>query len=194
MQKAAPPLLSLLRSRLQAELLTLILLNPDREWTLTELAQRTGGSVSSAKRQVDLAAQTGVITSRRSGNTRLVTAQKSPLTAPLTELLLRSFGPKHVVAEEFIGIEGMKGLYIFGSWAARYLGIVGRPPNDIDILVIGNPDRNILDEAARRAQDRLAREISVTIRSVAWWREGDGGFHDDIRNRPLVPIYEEVLA
>jgi hypothetical protein len=40
MQAQAPPLLPLLRSRLQAELLTLVLLTPGREWTLTELANR----------------------------------------------------------------------------------------------------------------------------------------------------------
>ena len=35
MQKGAPPpLLPLLRSRLQAEVLTLVLLTPDQEWTL----------------------------------------------------------------------------------------------------------------------------------------------------------------
>jgi len=35
-----------------------------------------------------------------SGNARLVTAAPSPLTGPLTELLLRSFGPRQVLAEE----------------------------------------------------------------------------------------------
>lgn len=194
MQTAAPPLLSLLRSRLQAELLTLILLNPDREWTLTELARRVGGSVSSAQREVARAEQTGVIISRRLGNTRLVRARQSPLTAPLTELLLRSFGPRQVVAEEFIGIDGVKSLYIFGSWAARYLGVEGRHPADVDVLVIGKPDRNILEDATQRAQQRLAREVNVTVRSVTWWQEGDDSFHGEICNRPLVPINEEVLA
>ena len=93
MQAQAPPLLPLLRSRLQAELLTLVLLTPGREWTLTELANRVGGSVSSAQREMIRAEQTGVIKSRRLGHTRLVSAADSPLTGPLTELLLRSFGP-----------------------------------------------------------------------------------------------------
>src|ERR1017187_7735111 len=42
MQAQAPPLLPLLRSRLQAELLTLVLLTPGREWTLTELTELAG--------------------------------------------------------------------------------------------------------------------------------------------------------
>ncbi|MFA5774038.1 MAG: hypothetical protein WC864_01510 [Ilumatobacteraceae bacterium] len=193
MQTEAPPLLSVLRSRLQAELLTIILLNPDREWTLTELAKRVKGSISSAQRRVAEAERTGVVKTRRLGNTRLVKARQSPLTAPLTELLLRSFGPKQVVEEEFSGINGVKGLYIFGSWAARYLGVEGRPPNDIDVLVIGEPDRNSLDDAAQQAEERLARDVNVIVRSEKWWQDGVDGFHDDIRNRPLVPIMEEKL-
>jgi hypothetical protein len=38
--------------------------------------------------------------------------------------------------------------------------------------VIGAPDRDELDDAAQRAEGRLAREFNVTIRSQDWWREG----------------------
>ena len=96
----------LLRSRLQAELLTSVLLSPGREWTLTELAGRVDSSVATAQREVTRAEQTGVITSRRLGNTRLVTAATSPLTEPLTELMLRSFGPRQVIAEELMTCPG----------------------------------------------------------------------------------------
>ena len=138
MQKASPPpLLPLLRSRLQAEVLTLVLLGPAQEWSLTGLASRTGASVSSVQREITRAEQAGVVSSRRLGNTRLVKAADSPLTVPLTELLLRSFGPRQVLSEELEGVEGIEGIYLFGSWAARYAGEVGRPPADLDVLVIG---------------------------------------------------------
>ncbi|MGO8895361.1 MAG: hypothetical protein ACLPS1_00855 [Streptosporangiaceae bacterium] len=89
MQKASPqPLLPLLRSRLQAEILTLVLLGPEHEWSPTGLASRTGASVSSVQREITRAEQAGVVSSRRLGNLRLVKAADSPLT----ELLLRSFG------------------------------------------------------------------------------------------------------
>jgi predicted nucleotidyltransferase len=194
MQTPAPPLLPLLRSRLQAELLTLVLLNPEREWTLTELAERVGGSVSSAQREVTRAEQTGVITSRRLGNLRLVKAASSPLTPALTELLTRSFGPRQVVLDELGAVPGVNGLYVFGSWAARYVGVEGRPPSDIDVLVIGCPDRDALDEAAQRAQQRLARDVNVSVRSHAWWRTGDDAFWHEIRKRPLLSLIEEPGA
>lgn len=58
MQKAsAPPLLPLLWSRLQAEVLTLVLLNPQQEWSLTGLASRMAAvhSASSGRRSVTFA-------------------------------------------------------------------------------------------------------------------------------------------
>ena len=194
MQAPAPPLLPLLRSRLQAELLAVVLMTPGREWSLTELADRARCSLSSAQREMARAEQAGVVSSRRLGSTRLVTAADSPLTGPLTELLLRSFGPRQVVAEELSGVAGIESAFLFGSWAARYAGQPGRAPADIDLLVIGDPDRDELDEAAQRAGARLAREVNVTIRSPRWWREGEDGFHAEVTGRPLVPVFAERSA
>lgn len=165
-----------------------MLLAPEREWTLTELASRAGANVSSVQREVVRAEQAAVMTSRRAGKTRLVKAARSTLTEPLTELLLRSFGPRQVLSEELSSLQGIESAYLFGSWAARYVGQPGLAPADLDVLVIGTPDRNALDPAAQRAGDRLAREVDVSIRSPDWWRSGDDGFHTEILRRPLVRI------
>lgn len=195
MQAQPPPLLPLLRSRLQAELLALVLLTPEREWSLTELAERTAGSVSSAQREMVRAEEAGVVSSRRLGNTRLVKAAPSPLTGPLTELLLRSFGPRQAVAEELADLEGIEAAYLFGSWAARYVGERGRAPADIDVLVIGGPDRDEAYEAAQRAGERLGREVNVTIRSGQWWRHGSDSFHTEVMRRPIITVLgDEVQA
>ena len=87
-KRSSPPPPPLLRSRLQAEILALVLLGPGQEWSLTGLASRTGASVSSVQREITRAEQAGVVRSRRLGSVRLLQAADSPLTAPLTELLL----------------------------------------------------------------------------------------------------------
>jgi hypothetical protein len=125
MQAVPPPLLPLLRSRLQAELLTVVLLAPEQEWSLTELAERVGSSLATAGREVTRAEQAGVVTSRRVGSAGLVRAASSPLTGPLTELLLRSFGPRQVVAEELAAVAGVERAYLFGSGDQDHLA--GRP-------------------------------------------------------------------
>ena len=77
---------------------------------------------------------------------------------------------------------------MFGSWAARYAGQEGRSPADLDVLVIGKPDRDALEDAAQRAGERVAREVNVTIRSSQWWRDGNDGFHAEVTRRPLVNV------
>ena len=93
-----------------------------------------------------------------------------------------------VVAEEFAGIEGIDEAHLFGSWAARYAGEIGRAPGDIDVLVIGAPDRDVAYEAAERASRRLAHEVNVTFRSREWWAEGVDGFHTEVLTRPRVQV------
>ncbi len=178
----------LLRSRIQADILTVILLNPEQEWTVTDLASRVGTSVATAQREVVRAERAGVVSSRKLGNVRLATAAAGPLTGPLTELLLRAFGPPQVVAEELAGVGAIQAAYLFGSWAARYTGQPGHAPADIDVLVIGKPDRDDLDDAAQRATRRLAREVNATVRSPDWWHQGTDAFHTEITTRPLVPL------
>jgi hypothetical protein len=74
--------------------------------------------------------------------------------------------------------------------AARYFGVQGRPPADIDVLVIGEPDRGELDDAAERAQQRSARHVNVTVRTPAWWLYGKDGFRQEVVKRPLLTLLQ----
>ena len=60
---------------------------------------------------------------------------------PLAELLFLSWGPMQVVADEFVELEGAERVSTFGSWAARYHERRGPQPNDLDVLVVGDPLR-----------------------------------------------------
>lgn len=54
---------------------------------------------------------------------------------------------------------------MFGSWAERYEGIPGPLPEDIDVLVIGGPEREAVYDAANRAREIIGLEVDVLIRS-----------------------------
>src|SRR6266508_2935761 len=51
MRSSAPPLLPLLRSQVQGDLLALLYLRPDREYSLTEAAARIGASVKAVHQE-----------------------------------------------------------------------------------------------------------------------------------------------
>ena len=173
MRSKGPALLPVFRSQHQAELLMWLLLHPDQEFGVSDLAERLVVPLSTLHREVVRLDEAGLIVSRSLGRNRLVRANTShPATPALTQLLEVTLGPKVVVAEEF-AIRGATHVVIFGSWAARFAGQAGPPPHDIDVLVVGKVDRADLYEAADRAQARLGLEVNPVVRSAKRW--GDPG-------------------
>jgi predicted nucleotidyltransferase len=148
-----------------------LLLHPDREYGVSDLADRLGVPLSTLHREVVRLDKAGLIASRTLGRNRLVRANTAhPAAAALTQLLEITFGPRAVIAEEF-AIPGAEQVVIFGSWAARYAGEAGPPPHDIDVLVIGKIDRADVYEAADRAQARLGIEVNSVVRTPKQWAD-----------------------
>lgn len=189
-KQPAPPLLPILRSQQQAVILTLLLTNPDLELTLTEIAARTGAPHPSVHREINRAEAAGLVETRRVGNARLARANTdSPYYPGLADLLTKAFGPPRVLATALRGVAGVERAFIFGSWAARFTGEAGiRPVGDIDLLVLGEPDRDELYAAVEGATERLGRPVQVTIREPGWVECGTGSFHATVLNRPLVEL------
>lgn len=196
MRSNAPPLLPILRSRTQGELLALVLDDPSREWTVSELARALKCPLTTVQSEVHRCEQAGLFTSRKVGRSRLVRPNSAnPLMAPLTQVITLSFGAPAVVAREF-DIPGVRHLAIFGSWAARFAGQPGDAPADIDVLVIGDDiSRDDLYSAAERAEATLGRPVNPVIRSnAAWTVPGEDALLDEITRHPLVEVMSGSTA
>lgn len=145
MRTSAPAVLPLFRSEMQVRLLALLLLQPERSWTLQELAQTLDAPASSVHRELGRGEAAGII--RRDATARphrFRAATDDPLHEPLATLLRRSVG----VEEQLRGaLERPDVLVavIYGSWA----GETRRPDSDIDVLVVGDAD---LRELRRRVR------------------------------------------
>jgi DNA-binding transcriptional ArsR family regulator len=182
--------LPVLRSQQQGEILALLLGDPDLELSLTEIAARTGAPHASVHREIERAEQAGLVLSRRLGTMRLVRANTaSPYYAGLAEVLTRAFGVPAVLAKALQPVHGIAAAYIYGSWAARHEGKIGRRPvGDIDVLILGEPDRDQLYAELSDAEDRLGRPVQATIRDANWLAAGSGAFHDTVISRPLIRL------
>ena len=189
-RRPAPSLLPILRSQQQGEILALLLGDPDRELSLTEISRLTGAPHPSVYREVQRAEQVGLVTSRKVGNTRLVQADTgSPYYAGLADVLTRAFGVPAVLADALRDVSGIDEAYVYGSWAARHSGEPGRRPvGDIDVLVLGEPDRDRLYEAVSAAERRLGRQVQATVRESGWLNAGSGSFHETVTGRPMLKL------
>lgn len=185
-----PPLLPILRSQQQGEILALLLGDPELELSLTELMQRTGVPHPSVHREIGRAEAAGLVTSRKIGNTRLVRANtESPYYEGLADVLTRAFGVPAVLADALRSVTGVEEAYVYGSWAARHAGERGqRPVGDLDVLVLGEPDRDKLYAALGEVEKRLGRPIQATIRQPGWLQSGSGSFHQTVTSRPVLRL------
>lgn len=189
MRSVAPALLPVFRSRLQAEILAATLLNPDREYSLTDLARRFSAPLTTVHGEAKRLTSAGLLVRRRAGRSTMVQANtRNRLVDPLARLLFLSWGPQQVVAEEFVGLTGAERVVIFGSWAARYHELPGPPANDLDVLVIGAPSRDTVYDAADRAEQRLGMPVNPVIRTIAAWQERTDPLIEQIQDGPFVVV------
>ncbi len=193
---SAVTLLPLFRSQTQALVLTRLLLGPGEE-SLTDLAVAVGAYKNAVKHEVDRLETAGLVSSRHVGRSRLVSVSaEEPVRSILLDLVLHTYGPLHVIGEELSSVAGITEAFIYGSWAARYAREPGPTPGDIDVLVVGDPDRDDLFEAVGRATARLGKEVNVHVVTAATWAKPKGEFLAAVRESPLavVPLAVVPLA
>lgn len=173
-----------------------LLINPERECTVSDLARCLGVSKQTAQQEIERLVQAHVLRDRRQGRNRLISANPDhPAYSALAQLALLTFGPHSIIAEEFGAIPGVEQVVIFGSWAARYTGQPGPPPNDIDVLAIGQLRRSDLFDAADRAQKRIGTPVNPEQATPAQWQKpSEWPLLTEIKQRPYVQVYPRTEA
>lgn len=188
MRSEAPALLPIFRSQHQAAMLAWLFLHPEDEYTLTDLAKRLGVPLTTLQREAQRLVEAGILQNRTIGRSRLLRANLANRSAaPLTQLLQGTFGPQTVIGQEF-DLAGADRVLIYGSWAARYHGTPGAPPNDVDVLVVGDVDRADVYDAADRAQIRLGMQVNPVVRTPEQWAEDTDSLALQIKASPTLDV------
>jgi DNA-binding transcriptional ArsR family regulator len=196
MRPMPPALLPILRSQVAGDLLALLYLHPEDEFSLTEAARAIGASLNAVHYEAVKMSEAGLISTRKRGNLRLVRATTDTLLSrPLTDLLAVTYGPLPVLTDLLADVKGIAEAYIYGSWAARYRGEPGPAPVDVDVLVVGTADPDDLDEAAERAQGTLRRPVNIRrVRPETWNAASPTDpFLQSVKARPLVSIRRDAV-
>lgn len=184
-------LLPLFRSRGQARLLARVFLQPSERLSLNQLAAELGIHPATVQREAERLEQAGILTSERVGNARLLRPnERSPFYPELSGLILKAFGPLRVLRDRLRHLDGVEDAFIFGSWASRYAGEPGEAPGDIDLLILGDPDRRKLARLCREASEELGLDVRPTVLASEHWESDATGFIRSIKGQPLVPLTE----
>lgn len=190
MRTEAPLLAPIFRSDGQARLLAELFLG-DPASSLTELSERTNLAYGTVHREVGRLLDAGILTEQHVGRTRLVSPNRDgPLYEPLLQILLVSTGPVPLLTQELADIPGVEAAFLFGSFAARTLGAEGAPPGDIDVMVVGTPNAELVYDACDHVAEKVHRPVNPTILTEQEIQQ-ETGFHQQIRASPIISIVGE---
>jgi len=193
MRTAAPLLFPLFRSRGQARLLAHVFLHPEAARSLNQLAREIGIDPATAHREAARLEEAGILRSERVGRARLLRPnEQSPFYPELSGLLLKAFGPVPLLCASLGALNGIQRAFIYGSWASRHQGERGEAPGDIDVLVVGEPDRRALARICREASDELRIDVRPTVLRPEDWDSDATGFIRSIKSRPLISLTRDT--
>lgn len=170
----------LFTSKTRVKLLSEILLNSDREYHIRELSRIIDISPIYVQKELKSLQSLGLLTSRKQGNMVLYTLDKR---STISDDLKRIFLKTEVVGTEILkSLDKVKIQYalIYGSFAKG----VETTKSDIDLLVIGDLDEDVLLKSVSKAEGKVGREISYVL-----WTPKE--FAQKARQR--IPLLLEIL-
>lgn len=164
-------LLPLFRSANQARVLS-SLFHAKGHKTIQELSADLEIAYPTVHREVGRLLEAGLLKETKIGNYRMIEPnRRSPYYKPLHALLEISSGPAPLLRIAFGGVEGIHKAFLFGSWAHRSLGRRGSAPEDIDVLVVGQPDVRKVYAVCASVGKQLGWSVNPTIMSDEEWQQ-----------------------
>lgn len=174
-------------------MLALILLQPERTWTLSELEDALAAPQSSIHRELGRAEAAGMITRDAAARPhRFRAAAEEPLNEPLAELLRRSVGVEAQLRAA-LRRSDVEAAVIYGSWA----GGARRPDSDIDVLVVGDADLRELRRRVRPIGQTAGRTVDLTVLApdeFARLVETRSSFARRVLDGPTTPLVGDLLG
>lgn len=84
---------------------------------------------------------------------------ESPLYEPIRDIVRMTVGAPDVIRRSLAGLGGVDRAVIFGSYARGDM----RADSDVDLLVIGAPDRDDLTDRLEAAGREIGRPVNETV-------------------------------
>ncbi len=161
---------------------------PHDRYHLRELARRASTSAGTASRELARLSADGLVVSEMEGRQRYFRVNTaSPLYQPIRDLVRRTIGAPAVLRRHLAEVAGIERAVIFGSYADGRL----KADSDIDVLIVGTPDRDLLTEALEAAAGELGRDVNEVVMTEAEYderRQRQDGLVQSIGSHPTFDV------
>jgi DNA-binding transcriptional ArsR family regulator len=157
------PILEVLFPDIRAKILSVLLLQPEKRWYLTELASRLETQPSSLQRELEALSKAGLLEQTKDGRRVYFRADtNSPVFEDLRGLLEKTVGLVPILKQEVDSFgERIQLAFIYGSTARSEES----SESDVDIMIVGDVGLADLVPSLRRAERRFGRPVNPTIYS-----------------------------
>lgn len=155
-------LIDLLFGSYRKKVLSVLLLHPDVDYHVRELARLTGTPAGTLHRELARLAEGGLLLRKEQGNqVRYQANQQCPVFPELAGLLRKTTGAADMLASALAPL-GVPLALIFGSVASG----TETATSDVDVLVIGDAGFADVVRAIYPVQQELGREINPVVYSA----------------------------
>ncbi len=163
------PLATLLFKDYRRRVLGLLLLHPEKQYHVREIARLTGTVAGTLHKELTSLADAGVLVKEPIGNQVEYSANRDcPIFEELASILRKTSGIVDVLADALILISKKIAVaFVFGS-VARGKETAG---SDIDVLVVGEITFTEVVKALYPVQEILGREINPKVYSKKEWKK-----------------------
>lgn len=187
MRTNAPLLAPIFRSDGQARVLTQVLLNQEPQ-SISEIATHANMPYATVYAEVQRLLEASIFKQKKAGRSSLISANfENSIVEHIQQILIQTAGPKPLLQQALSNIEGIVEAFIYGSFAARSAGHRGEAPNDIDLMVVGNPDPAEVYAACSEIELQISLPINPTIMTETEFN-GESGFLQSVRAKPVIHI------
>jgi predicted nucleotidyltransferase len=182
------------RSRVRERVLLEFFAKPGTSAHVREMARRVKASAPTVGAELAELARLGVLKTETVGRSLVYSIdERSPLPEEIRALVQKTIGIEGLIATAFEGLAGVDAAYIFGSYAAG----TGRAGSDVDLLVVGRPNRVALSEKLAPVERTIGRDVNVVTKTEAQVRERRSGgdpFWRQVLGKPMIHVAGREIA
>jgi len=178
------------KSKVRQGLLALYFTNVGQKYYLRQLERLLGYSAGNIRRELLRLQKDHLFNAQRTGNLLFYSLNQShPLFEELKSIVSKTIGVEASLRAALSSIEDITTAFIFGSFASKS----EKETSDIDVMIIGKPNMPLLNEKVRELEQRLKREINITVyprREYQAKKKTKSGFVLDLLNKPKIMLID----
>lgn len=177
------------------KVLGLLLMRPEQQIHLRELARVIGAAPGTLKKELDALCGVGLLRAERVGNqVRFCANTAHPVFPELQALIRKTIGLVDALRLSLAPLAGrIDAAFVFGSMASG----TESAGSDIDLMVVGDAGFAEIVDATYAAQATLGREINPKVMSASEWQAKKAernAFLQDVLNKPRIMLIGDADA